>query len=420
VKRRPPAAGALWRFVAPTFRVERDPWGRVVTSEDFRRRARRRTPRSVFDYVEGSAERELSATRAVAAFEQLVFHPHVLRDVAAVDPTTTILGRAASFPVVFGPTGFTRMMHASGEPAVARSAARAGIPYVLSTLGTTSVERLTSEARETDRWFQLYVSKDRGRMRDLVARAAAADFRTLVLTVDVPVAGARHRDTHNGLTVPPALTPRTLVGMVRKPRWLFDTLTTEPVRFESLGAADDVMALLDEVFDASVTLRDVEWLRSEWRGPLVIKGVQRVDDARAVVDAGVDAVAVSNHGGRQLDRAATPLALLPRVADALGDRAEVYLDGGVRSGADVAASVALGARAAFVARPYLYALMAGGERGVDHLASVLLKDYVRTLRLLGATSTAGLTRDLVGLRIHEHEDQPDHVDHGERRGLRRH
>jgi L-lactate dehydrogenase (cytochrome) len=398
MKRRVPAVGALWRFVSPTFRVTRDPWGRVVMTEDFRRRARRRTPRSVFDYVEGAAEGELSASRAVHGFEHVVFHPHVLRDVGVVEPSTTILGRAASLPVVFGPTGFTRMMHAAGEPAVARSAARAGIPYVLSTLGTTAIERLAAEAPDTDRWFQLYVSKDRGRARELVGRAAESGYRALVLTVDVPVAGARHRDTHNGLTIPPVLTPRTLAGMARKPRWLFDALTTEPLTFESLGAAGDVMGLINEVFDPAVTLGDVEWLRSEWTGPLVVKGVQRVDDALAVVGAGANAVAVSNHGGRQLDRAVSPLELLPRVVQDVADRAEVYLDGGVRSGADVAAAVALGARAAFVARPYLYALMAGGERGVDHLASLLRTDYIRTLRLLGTTRTEDLTPDLVEIR----------------------
>jgi L-lactate dehydrogenase (cytochrome) len=395
MKRRLPPVSHLWRFVAPTFRVDRDPWRRVVTVDDFRRRALRRTPRSVFDYVEGAAEQELAMRRAVEAFERVVFRPRVLRDVAAVDASTTILGRPASLPVVFGPTGFTRMMHAAGEAAVARSAARADIPYTLSTLGTTSVERLAAEAPAAERWFQLYVSRDRGRVRDLVERAAAAGFRALVLTVDVPVAGARHRDTHNGLSVPPALTPRTLVGMLRKPRWLFDALTTEPLSFESLGAADDVMGLIDRVFDPSVTLRDVEWLREQWSGPLVVKGVQRADDALAVVDAGVDGVAVSNHGGRQLDRAPTPLELLPSVVEAVEGRAEVFLDGGVRSGADVAAAVALGARAVFVARPYLYALMAGGEPGVDRLTALLRKDYTRTLQLLGVASTAELTPDLV-------------------------
>ena len=397
MKRRAPALADLRRLVAPTFAGRRDRWAAVVTTADFRARARRRTPRAVFDYADGAAERELSMRRAAEAFDRVVLHPHVLHDVAAVDASTTILGRTASLPVVFGPTGFTRMLHAAGEPAVARAAARAGIPYTLSTLGTTAIERLGVEAPDCDRWFQLYVSKDRGHVRDLIARASDSGYRVLILTVDVPVAGARHRDTRNGLTVPPALTPRTLAGMLRKPRWLFDVLTTEPLAFESLGAAADVMGLIDRVFDPSVTISDVEWLREEFPGPLVVKGVQRVDDALRIVDAGVDGIAVSNHGGRQLDRSPTPLELLPHVLDAVGGRAEVYVDGGVRSGADVAAAVAFGARAVFVARPYLYALMAGGERGVDRLTAILQSDYVRTLRLLGVCSTADLTSDLVGL-----------------------
>jgi L-lactate dehydrogenase (cytochrome) len=351
----------------------------------------------VFDYVEGAAELELSKDRAVAAFGRVVFSPHVLRDVATVDAATTILGRRAEMPVVFGPTGFTRMMHAAGEPAVARAAGRAGIPYTLSTLGTTSLERLAAEAPTTDLWFQLYVSKDRGRSGELIQRAAASGYTTLVLTVDVPVAGARHRDVYNGLTFPPSLTGRTILGMVRKPRWLFDVLTTEPLAFESLGAANDVMTLINTVFDPSVTVADIDWLRSQWSGAIVVKGVQRVDDAIEVVAAGVDGVAVSNHGGRQLDRAVTPLELLPEVVDAVGETAEVYLDGGVRSGADIAAAVAFGARAAFVARPYLYALMAGGESAVDHLTRLLREDYGRTLKLLGVTTTAELDRDLVSL-----------------------
>jgi L-lactate dehydrogenase (cytochrome) len=357
----------------------------------------RRTPRSVFDYVEGAAESEFSRDRAVRAFARCVFHPRVLRDVSSVATATTILGREAALPVVLGPTGFTRMMHAAGEVAVARAAGRAGIPYTLSTLGTTSVERLAAEAPRTERWFQLYVWKDRERSRELVARAAECGYSTLVLTVDVPVAGARLRDVYNGLAVPPALTPRTLIGMLRKPRWLLDALTTEPLAFESLGVADDVIALIDSVFDPSVTFADLEWLRAEWPGSIVVKGLQRVDDSLAAVDAGANGIAVSNHGGRQLDRAVTPLELLPAVVDAVGDRVEVYLDGGIRSGADVAAAVALGAKAAFVARPYLYALMAGGEAGVDHLMSLLHADYTRTLQLLGVSRTGELERELVQL-----------------------
>jgi L-lactate dehydrogenase (cytochrome) len=364
---------------------------------DLRALARGRTPKSVFDYVEGAAELELSKEQAVAAFNRVVFSPHVLRDVSRVDTSTTILGREASLPVVFGPTGFTRMMHAAGESAVARAAGRAGFPYTLSTLGTTSVERLAADAPTTDRWFQLYVWRDRGRSSDLIARVAASGYRALVLTVDVPVAGARHRDVYNGLTIPPTLTTRTLLGMLGKPRWLFDALTTEPVAFASLGEAEDVMGLMNTVFDPTVTVADLDWLRSQWAGPIVVKGVQRVDDAVEVVSAGADAVAVSNHGGRQLDRAVAPLELLPAVVDAIGTRAEVYIDGGVRSGADVAAAVAFGARAAFVGRPYLYALMAGGESGVDHLTKLLRDDYTRTLKLLGVTDTTQLDRDLVSL-----------------------
>ncbi len=213
----------------------------------------------------------------------------------------------------------------------------------------------------------------------------------------MPVAGARHRDVYNGLTFPPSLTGRTLLGMVSKPRWLLDVLTTEPLAFESLGAAEDVMGLINTVFDPSVTVADIDWLRSSWAGAIVVKGIQRVDDALEVVSAGADGVAVSNHGGRQLDRAVAPLDLLPSVVDAIGETAEVYLDGGIRSGADVAIAVAFGAQAAFVGRPYLYALMAGGGDGVDHLASLFTDDYTRTLKLLGVTSTADLSRDLVSL-----------------------
>jgi len=370
-------------------------WARVLTVADFRRLAKRRTPRPVFDYVEGAAEQELSVDRSVQAFARVVFHPHVLRNVGSVEPSTTILGRRAALPMVLAPTGFTRMMRTEGEPAVARSAARAGIPYALSTLGTTSVDRLRSEAPDTELWFQLYLSRDHGRSRELLDRAKASTYTTLVVTVDVPVAGARLRDSYNGLTLPPTLTLRTLVAMAAKPHWLFDALTTEPLAFEALGAGKDLVSLFKNAFDPGVTFADLEWLRAQWRGSLVVKGIQRLDDAKAATAAGVDAIAVSNHGGRQLDRAATPLVLLPAVVDAIGDKTEVFLDGGVRSGADVAAAVALGARAVFIGRPYLYALMAGGEPAVDHLLKLFAEDYVRTLKLLGVSRTAELSSDLV-------------------------
>jgi L-lactate dehydrogenase (cytochrome) len=395
VERRWPQLAEVARFARPALRPRAGGrLSRARSSADFAALARRRAPRAVFDYVEGGAEREVAVRRSTDAFDSVVFHPHTMVDVTVVDPATTVLGRPVAFPIVLGPTGFTRMMHTAGESAVAGAAARAGIPYVLSTMGTTSIEDLPPAG---DRWFQLYLWRDRARSTALIDRAAAAGYTTLVLTVDVPVAGARLRDVANGLTIPPTLSLSTLADMLRRPRWLADALTTKPLAFESLGAADDLAGLINTVFEPAVTPKDVEWLRQRWSGGLVVKGVQRVDDARAAVAAGADAIAVSNHGGRQLDRAVTPLELLPRVVDAVADAAEVYLDGGVRSGADVAAAVGLGARAVFVARPYLYALMAGGEAGVDQLLATLFADYVRTLQLLGVRGTSQLDRDLVTL-----------------------
>ncbi len=394
-----PRISEIARFAGPALKPGGgNRWSRVRTVEDFRRLALRRTPRPVFDYVGGAAEQELSMNRAVEAFTRVVFHPHVLRNVSSTDASTTILGRPAAMPIVLAPTGFTRMMRTEGEPAVARPAARAGIPYALSTLGTTSVDRLRKEAPDTELWFQLYLSRDHARSKELVTRAADNGYTTLVLTVDVPVAGARLRDTYNGLTLPPTLSLHTLFAMTRKPRWLFDALTTQPLAFEALGEADDLVSLFKTAFDPGVTFADLEWLRSIWSGSIVIKGIQRVDDAKAAVAAGVDGIAISNHGGRQLDRAMTPLLLLPQIKEAVGDRVEVYLDGGVRSGADVAAAVALGANAAFVGRPYLYALMAGGESGVDHLLRLFQDDYARTLKLLGVARTSELSPDLVSLQ----------------------
>lgn len=388
--------GEIVRFVGPSLRPKpgRDRLARVVSVDDFVALAKRRAPSAVFDYVEGSAEREIGNRRAIDAFARVEFRPHVLRDVSTVDPSTTILGKPVPVPIVLGPTGFTRMMHTAGESAVAAAAARAGVPYALSTMATTSIEALPSGG---DRWFQLYLWKDRARSIALLDRARAAGYSTLVLTVDVPVAGARLRDARNGLTIPPVLTPRTMLDMARHPRWLFDALTADPLAFETLGPANKLIELINTMFEPAVTPRDVEWLRDHWSGPIVVKGIQRVDDAKTAVAAGAHGIVVSSHGGRQLDRSITPLDLLPEVVDAVGGSAEVFLDGGVRSGADVAAAVALGATACFVARPYLYALMAAGEAGVDHLLALLLKDYARTLQLLGVTSTAELDRELVRL-----------------------
>jgi L-lactate dehydrogenase (cytochrome) len=360
--------------------------------------ARRRTPRAVFDYVDGAAEQEVSLARARRLFRDVEFQPRVLRDIAEVDTGTTVLGGPVPMPVVFGPTGFTRMMHHEGELAVGRAAAELGVPYALSTMGTVTPERLAAEVPTLDRWFQLYVCRDRGPMEELVTRARDAGYRALVLTVDTPVAGNRLRDVRNGLTIPPALTARTLLDVARHPAWWANLVTTAPLEFATLSSFDGTVAeLVGQLFDPSVTFEDLAVLRAMWDGPLIVKGIQTVDDARAVVDHGADALVVSNHGGRQLDRAPTPLRRLPEIVAAVGDRAEVYLDGGITSGADVVAAVAHGARACLVGRAYLYGLMAGGQDGVERAGSILRADIVRTLQLLGVSDIGELHPDLVRL-----------------------
>lgn len=382
--------------------IELDPIKRRLaqanTIRELRTVAQRQVPRAVFDYVDGAAEEETSLLRARQAFRRVEFVPSVLRDVSSVDTSTTILGKPSALPLIFAPTGFTRMMHHQGEKAVARVAQRVGIPYALSTMGTTSLEELAASTPALRRWFQLYLWKDREASKELIRRAAAAGYEALVLTVDTPIAGARMRDVRNGLTIPPALTLKTIVDSALHPAWWFNLFTTEPLNFASLSSWNGTVAeLVQHMFDPSVTLADLEWLRSEWSGPLIVKGIQNVKDAQAVVARGAEALVVSNHGGRQLDRAPTPLEQLPQIVEAVGARAEVYLDGGILSGADIIAAVGLGARACLVGRAYLYGLMAGGERGVQRAADILSQEMVRTLQLLGVKAVSELTQEQVRL-----------------------
>jgi L-lactate dehydrogenase (cytochrome) len=385
--RRPPGDGTDRRL------------SRAVTIADLREIAARRVPRAVFDYTDGGAGAEISLRRSRAAFERVEFCPSVLRDVSSVDPSTTVLGSRSALPLAFAPTGFTRLMHTEGESAVGRVAERAGVPYALSTMGTTSLEALAAAAPGARRWFQLYLWRDRDASAALVERARAAGYEALVLTVDTPVAGPRLRDVRNGFTIPPALSLSTMTNAALHPRWWVDLLTTPPLEFASLRSWGGTVAeLVDRVFEPSATIADVRALRAAWPGALIVKGVLRADDARAVVDAGADAVVVSNHGGRQLDRSLTPLEQLPEVVAAVGDRAEVYLDGGILDGADVVAAVALGARACLVGRAYLYGLMAGGERGVQRAVDILAREVARTMQLLGVVTVDELTPERVRLR----------------------
>ena len=394
-----------WSGLAPLIRLKRpEPSAQrrrlanALTIEDLAAAARRRTPRSVFDYVDGAAETEASIRRARDTFERLEWQPHVLHDVSHLSTETTMLGQPSALPFSFAPTGFTRLMHHAGEPAVARVAERAGIPYAVSTLGTTAPEAVRAAVPRARLWFQLYVWRDRAAAEDLMARAAASGYEALVLTVDAPVAGARLKDTRNGLSVPPTLTPKTLLDMARYPSWWANLLTTEPLDFAALTGWDGTIGdKLNVLFDPSMTLADLDWVRSKWRKPLIVKGIQTVHDAKAVFDAGADAIVLSSHGGRQLDRAPVPLRVLPEARDVLGPDREIILDTGILSGGDIVAALALGANSTMVGRAYLYGLMAGGEAGVQRVVDILGAEIRRTMALLGAASVADLRPELVRL-----------------------
>lgn len=372
---------------------------RCASISDLRLLARRRTPRAVFDYVDGAAMSEASLRRSREAYARVEFSPRVMRDVSQVDMSVDMLGETNAAPFALAPTGFTRMMNYAGEPAVAQAAGDHGIAYALSTLGTTSVDRLAQEAPGTRRWFQLYVSRERTMAEDLMRRAHEAGCDTLILTVDTAVGGIRWREVRNGLTIPPRLTLRTLGDMALHPRWWANLLTTEPLTFASLTQTDGTVGdLLTKVFDPGVTADDISWIRRNWRGKVMVKGIQSVPDAVLAAELGVDAIVLSNHGGRQIDQGSVPLELLPAVRREVAGSVEVYVDGGIMSGADIVAAVCMGARGTLVGRAYLYGLMAGGRAGVDRALSILEKETRVTMQLLGATSVADLNPDLVRLR----------------------
>ncbi|MET3921966.1 alpha-hydroxy acid oxidase [Arthrobacter sp. UYEF20] len=372
---------------------------RASTIWDLRDMAKRRTPQAPFDYTDGAAEAEITLRRARQAFLDIEFRPGILRDVSSVHLGTEILGRPSRLPVGIAPTGFTRMMQSEGEYAGSRAAAAAGIPYTLSTMGTASIEDVAAAAPDGRNWFQLYLWTDRDRSLELIERAAQAGNDTLMVTVDTAVAGARLRDVRNGMTIPPALTIRTVLDASYRPAWWFNFLTHEPLTFASLSRYTGTVAdLINSMFDPTLTFDDLDWLRETWKGKLVVKGIQTVDDARKVVDHGADGIILSNHGGRQLDRAPIPFHLLPEVSAAFKadhSDAAIILDTGIMSGADIIAALALGADFTLIGRAYLYGLMAGGRPGVDRAIQILETDMLRTMALLGVSRISELTPDHV-------------------------
>ena len=376
-------------------KLELDPKKRrlesALTIEDLRRIAKRRTPAAAFDYTDGAAEGEISMTRSVQAFEDIEFHPSILNDVSHVDTTTQILGGSSSMPFGIAPTGFTRLMQTEGEIAGASAAGAAGIAFTLSTLGTTAIEDVKAANPCGRNWFQLDVMREREVSYGLVERAAEAGFDSLFFTVDTPVGGARLRDSRNGFSIPPQLSAKTVLNAIPRPWWWWDFLTTAKLEFASLSETGGTVGeLINSAMDPTIDFDDLATIRKMWPGKFAVKGVQTLDDAKRLADLGVDAIVLSNHGGRQLDRAPVPFELLPSVAREVGDDVEIILDTGIRNGADIVASLALGADFTLIGRAYLYGLMAGGREGVDRTIEILRDQIERTMKLLQVSTIAEL------------------------------
>ena len=379
---------------------------RAASVADLRRIAKRRLPVGVFDYIDGAAEDERTLAENVAAFARTTFRPRVLRGLEKVDISTTLLGHPLDYPLALAPTGFTRIADPHGELAVARAAARAGLPYTLSTMSTRSIEEVRSVS-DGRLWFQVYAWRDRGLVREMIDRATAASYEALVLTVDTAALGRRERDVRRGFSLPPSIGPGTFIDGALHPVWTWQFLRSEPIRFANVlggdvgdGASPVTLSdYIDTQFDPALSWADIDWLRSVWDRPLIVKGIQTVEDAVTAADQGVDAIALSNHGGRQLDGAPAIFDLVAPVADAVGGRVEIICDGGVRRGSDIVKAVAAGANAAMAGRPYLYALGAAGERGVDLLLEWWRADITRTMTLVGAGAIPELGRDFVQLHM---------------------
>ncbi len=373
----------------------------IASTLDFQRAAKARLPRFLFDYADGGAYAEQTLRRNTADLGDVALRQRVLQDVATIDLSTTLFGRAMPLPVALAPIGIGGMYRRRGETQAARAANARGLPFTLSTVGLCGIDEVR-RATDGPLWFQLYVLRDRGFMRDLIANAKAAGAEALVFTVDMPVPGARYRDSHSGMSGPHAPLRRLLQAMGR-PGWAWDVgLRGRPHRLGNLepvlgnaSGMNDYMGWLGANFDASIQWRDLDWIRAAWDGPLIIKGILDPDDARAAADVGADGIVVSNHGGRQLDGVLSTARALPAIADAVGDRLTVLADSGVRSGLDVVRMLALGAHGVLLGRAWLYALAARGEAGVAQLLDLIEKEMRVAMTLTGVNTIAKINRSVL-------------------------
>jgi L-lactate dehydrogenase (cytochrome) len=373
----------------------------ITQIEDLRQIAMRRVPRAIFEYVDHGSYDEITLNANRADLLALRLRQRVMIDVSQRSLATTIVGQPASMPVAIAPTGLTGLMHGDGEILAARAALAAGIPFCLSTMSICSIEDVQQAVGEPF-WFQLYVMRDRGFARSLIDRAKAAGCSALMLTLDLQVQGQRHRDIKNGLAVPPRLTLANALNVASKPGWVMQMLAAKRRSFGNLEGhikgADSLTTLSEWIagqFDPTLSWKDIEWIRERWGGKLMVKGVLDPEDARMAAANGVDALVVSNHGGRQLDSAPSSISALPKVVEAVGDRIEVIFDGGVRSGQDVLKALALGAKSCLIGRAFLYGLGAGGEAGVRAAIDVIRKELDVSMALGGLTDVNKITRDAV-------------------------
>jgi L-lactate dehydrogenase (cytochrome) len=389
-------------FSRPTLSRRTRKLERAANIADLRLLARARLPRGIFDYIDGGAEDEITMRRNSDAFRDYEFAPRILRNVADIDTSTTLLGRTLSSPLIFSPTGFTRIAHSQGELSVARVAATHGLPYCLSTLSTRSIEEVAA-ASNGPKWFQVYVWRDRGLVRDMLSRAQAHGYEAIMLTVDTAVLGRRERDVRRGFTLPPKLGPGTIIDGILHPAWTWDFVRNDPITFANIsganggdtGTAVTLSSFISEQFDPALSWDDIEWFRANWNGPIILKGVQSVADSLIAQSVGIDALALSNHGGRQLDASPSPLSLVAPVAHATGGAIPIICDGGIRRGSDIVKALALGATACTMGRSYLYGLGAAGEVGVEKALTLLTDDMQRTMALCGVRNIAEITPELV-------------------------
>lgn len=371
----------------PNFNRRQARLAKATTIPELRRIARRRTPRPAFDYVDGAALDEITMDQTYQVFSEYEFVPKMLQGHSEVDLSVQIAGDAADMPVGIAPTGFTRFMQTEGEYGGAGAAAAFGVPFSLSTMGTRSIEEVAKVSGGGRRWFQLYLWKDQAASADLLQRAWANGYDTLLVTVDTPVAGQRLRDVRNGMTLPPKIGLKTIADASYRPEWWFNFLTTDSLKFASLSdTSASLPELIGSMFDPTLNWEDLAWVRDQWPGTLFVKGVVDVDDAVRCVAEGADGVVVSSHGGRQMDRMVTPIEALPKIREALGPDAEIIYDSGVLSGNDALIALALGANFVLIGRAYLYGLMAGGREGVERVLELLREEMRTSLQLIGVGS----------------------------------